>query len=289
MAEPTATMSGANAGAATAEQERVHEVTEAAVTDPQSNAPAAPLSQPTAESSGEEASAVPAATADVVEPAAATTATTATTTATTATTAAATTETPAEKVAVSAETAAPAEAEASSAGGVMEAPRPPPPAVVRSATNQDDEIAPVAAATTGGALMCNITLLLPTGNRHPFKIDDRYLNKRGVEVPELTDAGLKDPFSISVYKLKELILREWREDWESKPASPSSIRLIHFGKLLDDKEQLKKYHFSPDAPNVVHMSVKPPEMMEDEEAAKGKSGGREARTREGGGGCCVIL
>ena len=121
----------------------------------------------------------------------------------------------------------------------MEAPRPPPPAVVRSATNQDDEIAPVAAATTGGALMCNITLLLPTGNRHPFKIDDRYLNKRGVEVPELTDAGLKDPFSISVYKLKELILREWREDWESKPASPSSIRLIHFGKLLDDKEQLK--------------------------------------------------
>lgn len=37
------------------------------------------------------------------------------------------------------------------------------------------------------------------------------------------------------------------------------------------------------------MSVKPPEMMEDEEAAKGKSSGREARQREGGSGCCVIL
>ncbi|KAL1902314.1 hypothetical protein Sste5346_001290 [Sporothrix stenoceras] len=178
-------------------------------------------------------------------------------------------------------------------GGILETPRVPPAAVLRTATsnsqalNQDDEIAPVTSAT--GAVVCNITLLLPTGNRHPFKIDDRYLTKRGVEVPDLTDAGTKDPFSISVYKLKELILREWREDWESRPASPSSIRLIHFGRMLDDKEQLKKYQMSPDSPNIVHMSVKPAEMMEDEEAAKGTSGGREARRREGGNGCCVIL
>ncbi|CAK7225164.1 hypothetical protein SBRCBS47491_005798 [Sporothrix bragantina] len=267
MAEPTATMSGANEGATTAEQERVQEVAEASVVDSQSNAPpaakASSSSQPPVETSGEGAAAAGAAAA---ESKAATT----------------TTETPAK------DAAAPAEAAASSSGGVLEAPRPPPPAVVRSASNQDDEIAPVASSS--GTLMCNITLLLPTGNRHPFKIDDKYLNKRGVEVPDVTEAGLKDPFSISVYKLKELILREWREDWESKPASPSSIRLIHFGKLLDDKEQLRKYHFSPDSPNVVHMSVKPAEMMEDEEAAKGKSSGRETRgAREGGGGCCVIL
>lgn len=87
--------------------------------------------------------------------------------------------------------------------------------------------------------VCNITLLLPTGARHPYKIDDKYLAKRNVEVPEVTENGKKDPFSVSVYKLKELILREWRDEWEGKPASPSSIRLIHFGKLLDDKEQLK--------------------------------------------------
>lgn len=48
-----------------------------------------------------------------------------------------------------------------------------------------------------------------------------------------------DPFNLSVYKLKELILREWRDEWEAKPASPSSIRLISFGKLLDDKAPLK--------------------------------------------------
>lgn len=86
--------------------------------------------------------------------------------------------------------------------------------------------------------VCNITLLLPTGARHPYKIDDRYLTKRNVDVPDITEHGKKDPFSISVYKLKELILREWRDEWDNKPASPSSIRLIHFGKLLEDKEQL---------------------------------------------------
>lgn len=86
--------------------------------------------------------------------------------------------------------------------------------------------------------VCNIVLLLPTGARHPYKIDDRYLTKRNVDVPEITENGKKDPFSVSVYKLKELILREWRDEWDGKPASPSSIRLIHFGKLLDDKEQL---------------------------------------------------
>ncbi|KUI54800.1 hypothetical protein VP1G_02300 [Cytospora mali] len=137
--------------------------------------------------------------------------------------------------------------------------------------------------------VCNITLLLPTGARHPYKIDDKYLTKRNVDVPDISENGKKDPFSISVYKLKELILREWRDEWEGKPASPSSIRLIHFGKLLDDKEQLNKYQFSAEAPNVVHMSVKPAEMLEEDEAGKGKSGSSSGRNTEGGSGCCVIL
>lgn len=105
-----------------------------------------------------------------------------------------------------------------------------------------------AAATDQEPLICTITLLLPTGARHPYKIDEKYLAKRSVEIPDVTETGRKDPFSISVYKLKELILREWREEWDGKPASPSSIRLIFFGKLLDDKEQLKSMwislHFS---------------------------------------------
>ncbi|CAK7564005.1 MAG: hypothetical protein SEPTF4163_001888 [Sporothrix epigloea] len=272
MAEPTAAMSGANGGADTTEQERVQETVETNVVDVQPTAPIVTSTQNTARTDAEISP-----TTALEESAAETTVP------------AAIPETPANDTAVTTEAENTVNtAAAASPGEGSEATSLPPPAVVRSTSNQDDEIAPVLSLT--GALLCNITLLLPTGKRHPFKIDEKYLSKRGVEVPDVTEAGLKDPFSISVYKLKELILREWREDWESKPASPSSIRLIHFGKLLDDKEQLRKYLFSLDSPNVVHMSVKPPEMFEDDEATKGKSSVRETRTREsGGGGCCVIL
>ena len=79
----------------------------------------------------------------------------------------------------------------------------------------------------------SITLLLTSGARHPFKLDNKYLAKRNVVVED------NDPFNLSVYELKELILREWREEWEVKPASPGFIRLISFGKLLEDKAYLK--------------------------------------------------
>lgn len=102
-----------------------------------------------------------------------------------------------------------------------------------------DEIKAVTPGADDIGPVCNITLLLTSGSRHPYKISARYLSRRNVAIPEETEAGLPDPFSISVYTLKELILREWRSDWEDKPSSPSSIRLIHFGKLLDDKEALK--------------------------------------------------
>lgn len=40
---------------------------------------------------------------------------------------------------------------------------------------------------------------------------------------------------------------------------------------------------------MVHMSVRPAEMMEEDEAAKGKNSGREGMSRQGSGNCCVIL
>lgn len=96
-----------------------------------------------------------------------------------------------------------------------------------------------ALASNSANPVCIITLLLTSGARHPYKLDEKYLTKRNVDVPGVTENGKKDPFSISVYTLKELILREWREEWEAQPSSPSSIRLIHFGRLLDDKTPLK--------------------------------------------------
>jgi hypothetical protein len=172
---------------------------------------------------------------------------------------------------------------------------PPPPLKERSDSGMaigpaQDDINVIASNGSDGPV-CNITLLLTTGSRHPYKLDGKYLSRRNVKIPEQTETGQPDPFSISIYTLKELILREWRSDWETKPASPSSIRLIHFGKLLDDKEPLRKYQFSTESPNVVHMSIRPQDLDEEEPKSGGKhqssSGGDGQRTRSGG--CCVIL
>lgn len=174
----------------------------------------------------------------------------------------------------------------------------------------EDDIKTVTPGGVDAGPVCNITLLLTSGGRHPYKLDSRYLSRRSVTIPEEDEAGNPDPFSISIYTLKELILREWRTDWETKPASPSSIRLIHFGKLLDDKEPLKseclprhpqsghgrlayrfaEYQFSTESPNVVHMSIRPQDLDEEEprsgSKALGSGGADGSRSSER---CCVIL
>ena len=85
-----------------------------------------------------------------------------------------------------------------------------PPVVPRDFRKESEAIGPAIDApsvqpdpASGPALM--ITLLLPTGARHPFKIDERYLRKRNVTVEGMS------PLNISVYNMKELIWRDWRE------------------------------------------------------------------------------
>lgn len=130
-----------------------------------------------------------------------------------------------------------------------------------------------------------ITLLLTTGARHPFKIDRKYLRRRSVKVDN------DDPFNMSVYTLKELIWREWRSEWEPQPSSPSLIRLISFGKLLDDKSPLSESSLTHDAPNVIHMTVKPQEVVDEEDAKGGKSySARDRETSDRSPSCrCIIL
>jgi hypothetical protein len=173
----------------------------------------------------------------------------------------------------------------------------------------DTVLAPSTPVVNTANPVCIITLLLTSGARHPYKLDEKYLTKRKIEVPGVTESGKKDPFSISVYTLKELILREWREEWEAQPSSPSSIRLIHFGRLLDDKTPLKgtnimciyiscvhqltvsiECRFNADAANVVHMTIKPQEVVDDEEESKRKAMRGDRDGGEGTPGCrCVIL
>ncbi|EED22125.1 conserved hypothetical protein [Talaromyces stipitatus ATCC 10500] len=139
------------------------------------------------------------------------------------------------------------------------------------------------AEETGPELV--ITLLLTTGARHPFRIDRKYLKRRSVKVEN------DDPFNMSVYTLKELIWREWRSEWEPQPSSPSSIRLISFGKLLDDKAPLSESSLTHDAPNVIHMTVKPQEVVDEEDAKGGKSySARDREATDRSPGCrCIIL
>lgn len=96
-------------------------------------------------------------------------------------------------------------------------------------------LAPSPTAATGPVL--SITLMLITGARHPYKIDERYLRNRKVDA--VNAQGTFDPREISGYKLKELIWTDWRSEWEPRPASPSSIRLIILGRLLEDKSALR--------------------------------------------------
>ncbi|TKA65237.1 hypothetical protein B0A49_07956 [Cryomyces minteri] len=147
---------------------------------------------------------------------------------------------------------------------------------------------PAVIPNPAGGPAVIITLLLTSSARHPYKIDEKYLKKRGVKA-DVDEAGVVDPFSISVYTLKELIWRDWRDEWEQRPTSPSSIRLIHFGKMLDDKSQLRECRFQAESANVVHMTIKPQEVVDDEDAKTGKGISRD-RDNERTPGCrCVIL
>ncbi|PWY79276.1 ubiquitin-like protein [Aspergillus heteromorphus CBS 117.55] len=155
-------------------------------------------------------------------------------------------------------------------------------ATAQKPSSQTSDEAAKDEEDSGPSLM--ITLLLITGSRHPFKIDGKYLRKRSVKVEN------NDPFAMSVYTLKELIWREWRQDWEPRPSSPSSIRLISMGKLLDDKAPLSDSKFNHDSPTVVHMTVKPQDLV-DEEDAKGSKAqySRERESSERSPSCrCII-
>ena len=89
-------------------------------------------------------------------------------------------------------------------------PRTSPPPLIREATAPaigpaTDKPVPLPKEAEDEGPVLYITLLLTTGARHPFKLDRRYLKKRNVEVED------DNPVNMSLYKLKELILRDWRD------------------------------------------------------------------------------
>ncbi|KAF8459582.1 ubiquitin-related domain-containing protein [Terfezia claveryi] len=116
----------------------------------------------------------------------------------------------------------------------------------------------------------SITLLLISGVRYPFTINSEFMSRHNLSVTD------QDPMQINVSALKECIWKEWKdEEWNVKPPSANFIRLIHFGRLLDDRQQLKDCRLNPNTPNVVHMTVRP---------AESDDGGTQRSNKMGFGG-----
>ncbi|KAK6363428.1 hypothetical protein TWF730_000859 [Orbilia blumenaviensis] len=134
-----------------------------------------------------------------------------------------------------------------------------------------------------------ITLLILSGARSTFTLNPGYIKRHNV--PH------EDAMMMTVYNLKECIWRDWKEEelMTKQPASPHLIRLILLGRLLEDKSLLKDCRLNLDSPNVVHLSLRPADIAEDEVTTKtGKFtgfNGNSGRTGERPSpGCrCVIL
>lgn len=71
-------------------------------------------------------------------------------------------------------------------------------------------------STTGPQLV--ITLLLhSTDTRHPYIINEKYLKKRNISVAD------NDPVNLTVYNLKDLIWRDWREGYFAPPHNLTEV------------------------------------------------------------------
>ncbi|KAF2433879.1 hypothetical protein EJ08DRAFT_582832 [Tothia fuscella] len=177
------------------------------------------------------------------------------------------------------------------AGGGFAASTSAQPQTATTTTASDNEAAtptrqqsPIAATTTNEGSRVDIVLLLSNGNRHLYPIDARYLGTRNVNVAD------GDPFNLTVYEVKELILRDWRDDWEAKPSSPSYIRLIFMGSMLSDNEHLRETRLSKTAQNIIHMTIKPAETVE-EDGDNPKTGKVPSRrdTQSANSRCCIVM
>ena len=63
----------------------------------------------------------------------------------------------------------------------------------------------IRSSSASGPQLMIVLLLHSTQTRHPYIINEKYLRKRNISVAD------NDPVNMSVYTLKELIWRDWRE------------------------------------------------------------------------------
>ncbi|KAK9359199.1 hypothetical protein V1504DRAFT_458708 [Lipomyces starkeyi] len=107
-----------------------------------------------------------------------------------------------------------------------------------------------------------VTLLLISGLRASITIDREYMKGHSL--------GLREPESLTVLTLKECIWKDWKEEWGGRPGGTEYIRLIHFGRLLDDKDSLGASQLSrTNMYNVLHMSIRPASIVDNNTTPRG--------------------
>lgn len=99
-----------------------------------------------------------------------------------------------------------------------------------------------------------LTLLLISGRRVTLRIDAAFLKNHDL---------LCDPSDLLIDDLKACLVNDWdSKQWGvclgDRPSSPSSIRLIYFGKILESNQTLAQCNLlTSSLPPIIHLSVRP--------------------------------
>lgn len=167
-------------------------------------------------------------------------------------------------------------------------PSAPPSVPESSATSHPLTTAPDESAKDGQEAvnppvpMVHLRVLVISGDSHVFTFE-----------PETT-----------VGRMKELVWSMWPSDWSSpaQPPSPSSLRVLHLGRILSDDSTLSSNNLPaalpPTVPTTVHLSVRSFSIRAEDDTKKpsllNPAGPRSGRNSAGGrdsnvSGCkCVI-
>ncbi|KAH8585767.1 hypothetical protein B0O99DRAFT_646231 [Bisporella sp. PMI_857] len=91
-----------------------------------------------------------------------------------------------------------------------------------------------------------ISLITVAGERCVVRIEAKHLPRY--------DTKDVDALDIPAELLKEILWSRWQKDWGSQPSDPSRIKLVHFGRTIDNFTPLK-FNLKFRAAIVVHMAI----------------------------------
>ncbi|KAG5360935.1 hypothetical protein CJU89_4033 [Yarrowia sp. B02] len=136
-----------------------------------------------------------------------------------------------------------------------------------------------------------ITILLSSGERVEWNLDDSFLTSNNLSVKSCDEA--------TVGQLKQCIAAKWAEFKTNSPSpDPSRLRLIFLGKILEDTQTLDNVGLGSNSPqhvsSVIHVSVRPESFQLDSKKTPTNSysvqaGGVSEDSSSGRCSCCIVM